>query len=145
MLALLLGAPGASPVRASQPPDLRTVFAAALNAWTYGAYWRLWGMGTRESREALSQDEFARRMDAGNAAPVADMPVQAFQVISMSGDVALVRVGIRLEDRRAHRKAATARPFLMRFEEGAWKVNLWDFVGLAAFFPPHYLPGRLPR
>ncbi len=61
---------------------------------------------------------------------------------SSSPDSALVAVKFGLEDKRRPWAERTGRPFLLRLEDGGWKVSLWDFVGLANYFSPDYLPGQ---
>jgi hypothetical protein len=55
-------------------------------------------------------------------------------------DLAVAYARFGLEDKRRPWSESTDRPFFLRFEEGRWTVNLWDFVGLAYYFAPDYFP-----
>lgn len=158
-----LGLRGASLTAQSAPEQLaqeaETAFRSAMEAWAYEEYWRLWEMGTRPSRSALPRQDFTDRMRRGNTRPAAGKQVEEMQVNSSASDSVLVSVRFGLEDRRRAFTDSVARPFLLRLEEGRWKVSLWDFVGLAYYFPPDFVlppplvtppptaprPGRGPR
>jgi len=126
---------------------------SAMQAWAYEEYWRLWDMGSRASRAALSREEFTDRMRRGNTRPAAGRQVEDLAVSFSSPDSALLDVRFGLEDRRRPWTESTGRPFLLLFEDGGWKVSLWDFVGLANYFPPDVFlgpprilpPARPPR
>jgi hypothetical protein len=137
--------PGASLAADSTPEEVaqeaEAEFRSAMQAWAYEEYWRLWDMGSSASRAALSREEFTDRMRRGNSRPAAGKQVEAIQVTSSSPDSALVAVRFGLEDRRRPWAESTGRPFLLRLEDGRWRVNLWDFVGLANYFPPDVFPG----
>jgi len=127
---------------------IEATFRGAMEAWGVDAHWRLWDMGTSTSRAALPQQDFVDRMRRGNTKPEAGDYLNVIEVLSESSTVALVRVRFSLRDTRRGWSDAVERAFLLRFEDGGWKVNLWDFVGLASYFPPHYLPvrpGPFPR
>jgi hypothetical protein len=111
-----------------------------MEAWAYDEFWRLWDMGSSASRAALSQAAFTDRMRAGTTRPAAGKQVEVIQGIPNSPDTALVYVRFGLEGKRRLRAESTDRMFLLRLEDGRWAVNLWDFVGLAYYFPPEYLP-----
>lgn len=117
-------------------------FRSAMEAWAYEAFWRLWEMGTRASRSALPREDFTDRMRRGNAQPSAGKQVELIQVISTQPTSALVYVRFGVEDKRRPWVNSTERPFLLSLEDGRWKVSLWDFVGLANYFPPDFLPNR---
>ena len=57
-------------------------------------------------------------------------------------DAALVYARVGLEDKRRSRSESAERPCLLRLEEGGWRVSLWDFVGLANYFPPDVFPDQ---
>ncbi len=137
---------GAMPRADSTPQavaqEAEAAFRSAMQAWTYEEYWRLWDMGSSASRAALSREDFTERMRRGNTRPAAGKQVEAVQVISSSPTSALVAVKFGLEDKRRPWAESTGRSFLLRLEDGGWKVSLWDFVGLANYFPPDYLPGQ---
>ena len=132
----------------STTPLVEATFRGAMEAWGVDAHWRLWDMGTSASRAALPQQEFVDRMRRGNTEPEVGDHLNVIEVLSESSTVALVRVRFSLRDTRRGWSEAVERAFLLRFEDGGWKVNLWDFVGLASYFPPDYLPmrpGPFPR
>jgi hypothetical protein len=106
-----------------------------MQAWAYEEYWRLWDMGTKASRAALSREDFTDRMRRGNTRPAAGRQVEALAVTSNSPESALLDVQFGLEDTRRPWTESTGRPFVLLYEDGAWKVNLWDFVSLANYFP----------
>lgn len=134
-----------SPMAGSTPQgvaqEAEAAFRSAMQAWTYGEYWRLWDMGSSASRAALSREEFTARMRRGNTRPAAGKQVEALAVTSSAPDFALLDVRFGLEDTRRPWAENTGRPFVLRLEDGGWKVNLWDFVGLANYFPPDVFPG----
>ena len=137
--------PAASLSAAGSPQDTaqeaEAAFRSAMEAWAYEEYWRLWDMGSSASRTTLPREEFTDRMRRGNTRPAAGKQVETIQVISSSPDSALVTVRFGLEDKRRPWAESTDRPFLLKLEDGRWKVNLWDFVGLASYFPPEFFPG----
>jgi hypothetical protein len=122
--------------------EAEAAFRSAMEAWAYEAYWRLWEMGTRASRSALPQEDFTDRMRRGNAQPSAGKQVELIRVISIQPTSALVYARFGVEDRRRPWVDSAERPFLLGLEDGRWKVSLWDFVGLANYFPPDFFPNR---
>ena len=54
--------------------------------------------------------------------------------------LAVVYARFGLEDKRRSWAESAERPFFLLFEDGRWAVNLWDFIGLAYYFPPDYFP-----
>lgn len=136
--------PGISGAAPLTPPEVvqeaEAGFRSAMEAWAYDAFWRLWDMGSSASRAALSQAAFTDRMRAGTSRPAAGKQVEFIQAIPNFPDGALVYVRFGLEDKRRPWAESTNRVFLLRLEDGRWTVNLWDFVGLAYYFPPDYLP-----
>jgi hypothetical protein len=127
-----------TPLEVSQ--EAEAGFRSAMEAWAYEEYWRLWDMGARTSRAALSQGDFTERMRAGTTRPAAGKQVEAIQAIPTSPDAAVVYVRFGLEDKRRPWEESTERSFLLLLEDDRWRVNLWDFVGLANYFPPAYVP-----
>jgi hypothetical protein len=115
--------------------EAEAAFRSAMEAWAYDEFWRLWDMGSNASRATLSQADFTDRMRAGTTRPAAGKQVEAIRVTLQSPDLAMVYVRFGLEDRRRPWAESTERPFFLRFEDGRWTVNLWDFVGLASYFP----------
>lgn len=137
---------GDSTHRPGQAPEM--AFRAAVEAWAFDAHWRLWGMGTSATRAALPQQEFTERMRRGNTEPESGSRLDAIDLQSQSPTVALVRARFVVRHTRRGWSETIERPFLLMLEDGEWRVNLWDFVGLATYFPPEYLPmrpGPVPR
>ena len=138
--------PGARLRADSTPPEVtqevEAAVRSAMQAWAYEEYWHLWDMGSSASRAALSKEEFTERMRRGNTRPAAGKQVEVVQVISSSSDSALVQVRFGLEDTRRPWAERADRPFLLRLEDGRWAVSLWDFVGLASYFPPDFFPSQ---
>jgi hypothetical protein len=123
-------------------------FRAALEAWAYDAHWRLWEMGTSATRASLPRQNFAERLQANNAEPEGGSHIEVIEVRSKSPIMAPVRTRFRLRYTHREWSEVVERLFLRTFEEGEWRVNLWDFVGLASYFPPEYPPmpsGPFPR
>jgi len=140
---LLQTVPGAATLTPDDvAQEAEAAFRSAMEAWAYDAYWRLWDMGSTASRAAMSQGDFTDRMRAGTTRPAAGKQVEAIQVVPSSPDTAVAYVRFGLEEARGSLEETTDRSFLLRLEDGRWTVNLWDFVGLAYYFPPIYLPER---
>ena len=149
-LVLIAMATALFPARGAVPAELsadvsRAIESAlrnAIAAWAAEAHWRLWEMGTRTTRAALPQFESTDRLRRGNATPANRAEHEAIAVVSESAGIALVRTRFVLQHVRSDQSQVAERPFILRHEEGAWRVNLWDFVGMASAFPPDYLPAR---
>ena len=137
-----VGSPPAAEPSPSTTPPVEAAFRGAMEAWGVDAHWRLWDMGTSASRAALSRQDFVDRMRRGNTEPEVGDHLNAIEVLSESSTVALLRARFSVRDTRRGWSAAVERAFLLRLEDGGWKMNLWDFVGLASYFPPDYLPMR---
>jgi hypothetical protein len=131
---------GSTPQEVAQ--EAETAFRSAMDAWAYEEYWRLWDMGSSASRAALSREEFTERMRRGNSRPAAGKQVEAIQVVFSSRNAAVVQVRFGLEHKRRPWAESTNRPFLLRLEDGGWKVSLWDFASLANYFPPEFFQGQ---
>ena len=144
LVVVALGLQGA-PVTAETSQEEMTqevewAFRSAMEAWAYEEYWRLWEMGTRTSRSALPREDFTDRMRRGNTHPAAGKQIEMIQVLSTQHNSATVYVRFGVEDRRRSWAESTERPFLLNIEDGRWTVSLWDFVGLANYFPPDFFP-----
>ena len=122
--------------------EAEAAFKSAMESWAYEAYWRLWEMGTRASRSALPREDFTDRMRRGNTRPAAGKQVEMIQVISAQPNSAMVYVRFGVEDKRRSWMESAERPFLLSLEDGRWTVSLWDFVGLANYFPPDSLSNQ---
>jgi hypothetical protein len=121
---------------------IESAFRSAMEAWAAEAHWRLWEMGTSTTRAALTQSEFTDRLRRGNATPAYYGNLEAVDVVSESAGIALLRARFILQHVRDSKSQVAERPFILTYEEGAWRVNLWDFVGMASAFPSDYLPAR---
>jgi hypothetical protein len=145
MVVAVVCAVGSLPAADPSPLTTQPVEATlrgAMEAWGAEAHWRLWDMGTSASRAALQRQDFVERMRRGNTEPEVGGSLDAIDVLSESAAVALVRARFSVRHTRRGWSEAVDRAFLLRLEDGDWKVNLWDFVGLASYFPPEYLPIR---
>jgi hypothetical protein len=123
-------------------------FRSAVDAWAFDAYWRLWDMGTARTRQVLPRQDFTDRMRRGNAAPDAGGQVEVLAVSSESSTIVIVQASFVVRDTRRGWREMVRRPFLLTFEDGAWRINLWDFVGLVSYFPPDVVPvppARVPH
>lgn len=144
--AFVLGLQGASVTAETSPEaiaqEIELAFRSAMEAWAYEEYWRLWEMGTRTSRSALPREDFTDRMRRGNTHPAAGKQIEMIQVVSTLPKSATVYVRFGLEDRRRSWVESSERPFLLNLEDGRWTVSLWDFVGLANYFPPDAFPNQ---
>ena len=121
---------------------IESAFRSAMEAWAAEAHWRLWEMGTSTTRAALPQSEFTDRLRRGNATPANHGDLEAVSVVSESAGIVLLRARFVLQHVRGSKSQVTERPFILKHEDGRWRVNLWDFVGMASAFPPDYLPAR---
>ncbi len=125
--------------------EIESAFRSAMEAWAAEAHWRLWEMGTSTTRAALPQSEFTDRLRRGNTIPAHHGDLEAV-VVSESGGIALLRARFILQQVRGSKsqiaERSFERPFILRHEDGGWRVNLWDFVGMASAFPPDDLPTR---
>ena len=125
---------------------IESAFRSAMEAWAAEAHWRLWEMGTATTRAVLPQSEFTDRLRRGNATPANHGDLEVVAVVSESAGIALLRARFILQQVRGSQsqiaERSFERPFILRHEDGGWRVNLWDFVGMASAFPPDYLPAR---
>jgi hypothetical protein len=146
VMAVVLGPRGASvtveTTQEAMAQEAESTFRSAMEAWAYEEYWRLWDMGTRISRSALPREDFTDRMRRGNTHPAAGKRIEMIQVLSTQPKSATVYVRFGVEDRRRSWVESTERPFLLNLEDGRWTVSLWDFVGLANYFPPDFFPNQ---
>jgi hypothetical protein len=75
-------------------------------------------------------------MRRGNAAPEGGGGVEVVALPSDSSSVILVQASFVIRDTRRGWRDNVQRTFLLELEDGAWRINLWDFVGLVSYFPP---------
>ena len=118
--------------------DVEAAFRGVMELWAYREFWRLWEVSTTESRFAFTQDEFASLMEKGKARPAVGRRIEDLEVSTTSPRTALVVARIGLEDPRTNSTQATIRSFLFFYEDGRWRPQLSDFLGLATYGPPGY-------
>jgi len=143
-LAILLVSAAIDPGRQAEPYDSQDVdlaFRAAVNAWAYNEYWRLYGMGTRDSRAALSEKDFVLQMEQGVRRPGIGVEIVD---VHIRGVYAVIRAKVRMEYGRYVHERIGNRPLptgptdeviqsVLIYEEGQWRVNLSQFVGIARY------------
>ena len=122
--------------------DVEAAFRGAVQMWAYREFWRLWEVSTRESRFTTSQDDFSVQMEKGSVRPAAGRQVEDLQVSITSPQTALVVARIGLEDPRSTTPQSVVRSFLFFHQDGRWRPQLSDFLGLSAYtFPAQPVPG----
>ncbi len=112
-------------------PEVEAAFRDAMAAWSYSEYWRLWAMGLSAQRFALKEGEFDAEMRKGRTRPQGGNAVEAVRVVATSLDAATVHARIGLE--RGSVTTVVPRTFTLRREDGAWRVNLNDFLNLSRY------------
>ena len=133
----------AAPQAESTPTDpwfAENTFRAAINAWAYSEYWRLYAMGTTESRTALSEKDFADRMDKGSRKPGMGLEILEVRVTETQ---AVVKAKVRMEYGKYSPYAGNRPPIpgsadetmqvLLVYQKGDWRVNLYQFVGMSGY------------
>jgi hypothetical protein len=143
ILFSLLATSGAAPQSQAPPqdPDLaERACRSAINSWSYGEYGRLYSMGTLQSRAALSERDFAEEMEKVGRKP--GLYVTILEV-RLAGPFALVKAEVRLEPGKVA-PYHSGRPPIPRateeiiqvtltYQEGDWRINLHQFVGLSRY------------
>jgi hypothetical protein len=114
-----------------------------MELWAYRQFWRLWEVATDRSRFHMTQGEFADRMERGNARPAAGRRIEEVRVSATSPESAVVLARIGLEDPGTNTIRSLVRSFLFSYEEGRWRHELSDFLGLSSYFFPRH-PGIAP-
>jgi hypothetical protein len=128
------------PQAVPQDPSLAEVTVrSAISAWAYSEYWRLYGMGSQESRAALPETVFVEQMGQGTNRPGIGLGILE---VRSSGPHALVKAKVRME----YMKASYARSWIsapgsadetvqlvLVYQDGAWRINLHQFVGLSGY------------
>jgi hypothetical protein len=127
-------------------PRVEAAFQQSMERWAYRQFWTLWESGTSDSKFAVTQEEFTTQMERGQSRAAAGRRVEDTRITVTSPDSALVQARIGLEDPGSSSVRSLVRSFVFRREDGSWRPQLSDFLGLAAFsFPqPTYLPGTVP-
>ncbi len=126
------------PALASQ--EVEAAFRGAMEMWAYREFWRLWEVCTGESRVAVSQNDFAASMDRASVRPAAGRQVEDLAVTATSPRTALVIARIGLEDWRSRTTQSIVRSFPFYYQDGRWRPQLSDFLGLSSYA----FPGRPP-
>ena len=116
--------------------DVEAAFRGAMEMWAYHEFWHLWEMSTSESRFVITQNEFAAQMERGTARPAAGRRVEDLRVSVTSAQTALVVARIGLEDPQTNTTRPIVRSFLLYYQEGRWRPQLSDFLGLSAYTFP---------
>lgn len=141
-LACWLGVMGPVAVASAEAPseavirDVEAAFRGAMEMWAYREFWHLWEVSTRESRFAITQNEFAAQMDRGTARAAAGRRVEDLRISVTSPLTAMVLARIGLEDPRTNTTQSIVRSFLFHHQEGRWRPQLSDFLGLSTYVPP---------
>jgi hypothetical protein len=106
----------------------------------------LWESGTSESKLAVTRDEFTLKMERGKSRPAVGQRVEETEITLTSPDTALVLALLGLEDPGSSSVQLLQRSFIFRYQDGRWRPQLSDFLGLAAYSIPQptYIPGNVP-
>jgi hypothetical protein len=143
MLAGLVGGIIAPTVAvAAQPPaeivsrDVEAAFRSAMEMWAYREFWRLWEVSTSQSRFTTTQQEFAALMERGNTRPAAGRQIEDLRITPTSAETALVLARVGLEDPGTNTVRSLVRSFLFYYQDGRWRPQLSDFLGLASYTFP---------
>jgi hypothetical protein len=126
--------------------DVEFAFRDAMELWAYREFWRLWEVSTSTSRLYMRQSEFADVMERGNARPAVGRRIEDLQISATSPETAVVLARIGLEDPGTNTTRSLVRSFLFYYEDGRWRPQLSDFLGLSSYaFPlqPVVAPGIL--
>ena len=113
--------------------QVESAFRSAMEAWAYEQYWKLWEMGTNLERLRVTQNDFSDRMRAGLTRPVAGRQIEAMAVQVNSLESAMVLARITIDRRHLQRQEVVSRSFLFKFEDGSWRIVLYDFQALAGY------------
>ena len=116
--------------------DVEFTFRDAMELWAYREFWRLWEVSTSTSRFSMSQSEFADVMERGTARPAAGRRIEDLRISATSPETAVVLARIGLEDPGTNTIRPLVRSFLFFYEDGRWRPQLSDFLGLSSYFFP---------
>ena len=135
------GSPAGLPVEGIAQ-DVEIAFRQAMELWAYAEFWRLWEILSNESRFYYTQNDFAALMESGNARPAAGRRIEDLRVSVTSPQTSVVLARIGLEDPNTNTTRPIVRSFLFYYEEGRWRPQLTDFLGLSSYtFPGQPLFG----
>jgi hypothetical protein len=116
--------------------DVEYAFRDAMELWAYRQFWRLWEVSTSQSRFYMSQNDFADAMERGTARPATGRRIEDLQVTATSPETATVLARIGLEDPGTNTTRSLVRSFLFYYEDGRWRPQLSDFLGLSSYYFP---------
>jgi hypothetical protein len=120
--------------------EVETAFRAAMEMWAYREYWRLWEVSTSESRFAMTQTDFAAQMERGRTRPATGRQVEDLKISPTSPEAALITARLGLEDSGTGTIRSVVRTFLLYYQDGRWRPQLPDFLGLASYYSATALP-----
>jgi hypothetical protein len=116
------------------------VFREAISAWAYGEHWRLYAMGSEESRAALSEKDFVEQMRRGMRKPGVGLEILDVRI---AGVHALVEAKVRMDYSRSPTYATSQPPFpsssdetiqiMLVYQDGNWRINVHQFVGMSNY------------
>ncbi len=135
LLGPVTGSPAGTPAEVIAR-DVEFAFRDAMELWAYREYWRLWDVSTSQSRFYMSQRDFADLMERGNARPATGRRIEDLQISATSPETAVVLARIGLEDPGTSTPRSLVRSFLFYYEEGRWRPQLSDFLGLSSYSFP---------
>jgi hypothetical protein len=149
-LSFLPVALAATPESESAPQDpQRAEYAirAAFSAWAYNQFWRLYTMGSTQSRASLSERDFVDQMEKGWRKPGVGVEILEVKV---TGSYAVTKARVRLELETSKMPGSPvvrpgpveSRPMLrgpivetvqlgLVYQEGDWRISLYEFLGMA--------------
>lgn len=137
--SLVAGSPLARDVP-QDPAVAERAFRNAIDAWACNQYWRLYAMGSTESQARLSEKDFVEQMERGSSAPGIGLEILDVRI---AGSHALIVARLQMEYRFAGPHTRNRPPFaaptdqtiqvMLVHQEGAWRINLHQFVGMASY------------
>ena len=143
ILVGFLATSGAEPQSQAPPQDPEIAERAcrsAITSWSYGEYGRLYSMGTPQSRAALSERDFAEEMEKVGRRP--GIHVKILEV-RLAGAFAIVKAEVTLEPGKVAlyhygrppipRATEEIIQVMLAYQEGDWRINLHQFVGLSRY------------
>jgi len=138
VLALLGSAAGSQAASPTEviARDVEFAFRDAMEMWAYREFWRLWDLSTSQSRFYMNQSDLADQMERGSARPATGRRIEELQVSPTSLETAVVLARIGLEDPGTNTTRYLVRSFLFFYEDGRWRPQLSDFLGLSSYFYP---------
>ena len=149
-LSVLPLALAATPEPESAPQDpqfAEHAIRAALSAWAYNQLWRLYSMGSTQSRASLSERDFVDQMERGWRRPGVGVEILEVKV---TGSYAVAKARVRLELDTSKMPGSPVvrpgpvelRPMLLGpieetvqlglvYQDGDWRINLYDFLRMS--------------